>query len=113
MSYIIGGFAGQLQFFEHQLFVTVNPEYFARIVFSRITIRDIFAMLKLHDWCMINRSYSTPCKKAKFEHLQIFSGLCLEFSAREWQDLSLPFLVPGEFAGVCDKIVHTKMHFMH
>ena len=39
--------------------------------------------------CTINRSHSTPCKKAEFEHLQIFSGYCLDFfSACEWQDLS-------------------------
>ena len=30
-------------------------------------------------WCTINRSHSTPCKKAEFEHLQIFPGHCLDF----------------------------------
>ena len=29
--------------------------------------------------CTINRSHSTPCKKAEFEHLQIFPGHCLDF----------------------------------
>ena len=29
--------------------------------------------------CTINRSHSTPCKKAEFEHLQIFPGHCLVF----------------------------------
>ena len=29
--------------------------------------------------CTINRSHSTPCKKAEFEHLQFFSGRCLVF----------------------------------
>ena len=29
--------------------------------------------------CTINRSHSTPCKKAEFEHLQIFPGHCLAF----------------------------------
>ena len=29
--------------------------------------------------CTINRSHSTPCKKAEFEHLQIFPGRCLYF----------------------------------
>ena len=29
--------------------------------------------------CTINRSHSTPCKKADFEHLQIFPGHCLDF----------------------------------
>ena len=28
---------------------------------------------------IINRSHSTPCKKAEFEHLQIFPGHCLDF----------------------------------
>ena len=30
--------------------------------------------------CTINRPHSTPCKKAEFEHLQIFPGHCLDFS---------------------------------
>ena len=29
--------------------------------------------------CTINRSHSTPCKKAEFGHLQIFPGHCLDF----------------------------------
>ena len=29
--------------------------------------------------CTINWSHSTPCKKAEFEHLQIFPGHCLDF----------------------------------
>ena len=29
--------------------------------------------------CTINRSHSTPCKKAEFEHLQFFPGHCLDF----------------------------------
>ena len=34
-----------------------------------------------HEWvrCTINRSRSTPCKKAEFEYLQIFPGHCLDF----------------------------------
>ena len=28
---------------------TVNPEVFARILFSRIALKDIFAMLKIRD----------------------------------------------------------------
>ena len=28
--------------------------------------------------CTINRSHSTPCKKAEFEYLQIFPGHCLD-----------------------------------
>ena len=36
---------------------------------------------ELSTWvrCTINRSHSTPCKKAEFEHLQIFPGHCLDF----------------------------------
>ena len=29
--------------------------------------------------CTIYRSLSTPCKKAEFQHLQIFPGHCLDF----------------------------------
>ena len=29
--------------------------------------------------CTINRSHSTPCKKAEFKHLQSFPGQCLDF----------------------------------
>ena len=28
--------------------------------------------------CTINRSHSTPCKMAEFEHVQIFPGHCLD-----------------------------------
>ena len=31
----------------------VNSEIFARIKFSRITLKDMFAMLKIGNWCMI------------------------------------------------------------
>ena len=42
--------------------------------------------------CTINRSHSTPCKKAGFEHLQIFSRTLLGlFSVCEWQDLSFTY----------------------
>ena len=36
---------------------------------------------EMSSWvrCTINRSHSTPCKKAEFEHLQFFSGHCLDF----------------------------------
>ena len=39
------------------------------------------APLPLRIWvrCTINRSHLTPCKKAEFEHLQIFPGHCLDF----------------------------------
>ena len=32
---------------------TVNSEIFARILFSRITLKDIFATLEICDLCMI------------------------------------------------------------
>ena len=52
-------------------------------------------VLRLPRWwvrCTINRSHSTPCKKAEFEHLQIFPGHCLDFfSVCEWQDLSFTY----------------------
>ena len=41
--------------------------------------RPIFNMRRLWVRCTINRSHSTPCKKAEFEHLQIFPGHCLDF----------------------------------
>ena len=38
-------------------------------------------LAKILIWvrCTTNRSHSTPCKKAEFEHLQTFSGHCLTF----------------------------------
>ena len=40
-----------------------------------------FSIFIPREWvrCTINRSHSTPCKKAEFEHLQIFPGHCLDF----------------------------------
>ena len=97
--------------------------------------------------CTINRSHSTPCKKAEFEHLQIFPGHCLDFflsvsgkichspikKVKKQPTLIISFsqhspflrnskkiraeIRPGSYLtwgvrrGVCDKIVHTKMHF--
>ena len=34
-------------------FYTVNPEIFARILFSRIALKDIFVTLKIRDYGMI------------------------------------------------------------
>ena len=42
--------------------------FFRKIFFGRLRVR-----------CTINRSHSTPCKKAEFEHLKIFPGHCLDF----------------------------------
>ena len=33
---------------------TVNSKIFVRILFSRITLRDVFVMLKNRDWGMIH-----------------------------------------------------------
>ena len=51
-------------------FMWVELEW-AELVLSRV----------VRNWvrCTINRSHSTPCKKAEFEHLQIFPGHCLDF----------------------------------
>ena len=38
-----------------------------------------FHLLSSRVRCTINWSHSTPCKKAEFEHLQIFPGHCLDF----------------------------------
>ena len=42
---------------------------------------SFFHLLSYRVRCTItcNRSHSTPCKKAEFEHLQIFPGHCLDF----------------------------------
>ena len=97
--------------------------------------------------CTINRSHSTPCKKAEFEHLKIFPGHCLDFFlsvsgkichsaikiVKRQPTLIISFSQHSPFLGnskkiraeirpasdvtwgvrwgVCDKIVHTKMHF--
>ena len=97
--------------------------------------------------CTINRSHSTPCTKAEFEHLQFFPGHCLDFSlsvsgkichspikkVKRQPTLIISFSQHSPFfgeqskiraeirpasdvtwgvrRGVCDKIVHSKMHF--
>ena len=38
-----------------------------------------FHLLSYRVRCTINRSHSTPCKKAEFEHLHFFPGHCLDF----------------------------------
>ena len=50
-----------------------------------------FGIEKVWVRCTINRSHSTPCKKAEFEHLQIFPGHCLDLFLSEWQDLSFTY----------------------
>ena len=42
-----------------------------------VRIVDLFRCIRVR--CTINRSHSTPCKKAELEHLQIFPGHYLDF----------------------------------
>ena len=44
---------------------------------TRIVLSKVIGHIRVR--CTINRSHSTPCKKAEFEHLQIFPGHCLDF----------------------------------
>ena len=44
--------------------------------FTKIFV--FFHLLSYRVRCTINRSHSTPCKMAEFEHLQIFPGHCLD-----------------------------------
>ena len=47
---------------------------------DRFTVIFVFFhLLPSRVRCTINQSHSTPCKKAEFEHLQIFPGHCLDF----------------------------------
>ena len=48
-------------------FATANSGIFERILFSRIALKDIFAALKIHDWCII---YSK--EQSDFGNLQGF-----------------------------------------
>ena len=44
-----------------------------------LNLATIYNILSIRVRCTINRSHSTPCKKAELEHLQFFSGHCLDF----------------------------------
>ena len=44
---------GNRMFDESLVLFTVNSEIFARILFSLIALKDIFATLKIRDMCMI------------------------------------------------------------
>ena len=64
-----------------------GKECFILLLYS-LTLSNMYLRYLLYvlhgldnNWvrCTINRSYSTPCKKAEFEHLQIFPGHCLDF----------------------------------
>ena len=52
---------------------------FIKLPFVLKTLFCLFLTGRLRVRCTINRSHSTPCKKAEFEHLQIFPGHCLDF----------------------------------
>ena len=64
--------------------VLVQPRKTRHFITERLLIRrkETNQTNKLRFYwvrCTINRSHSTPCKKAEFEHLQIFPGHCLDF----------------------------------
>ena len=42
-----------LHLFSYSVLYTLNSENFARISFSRIALKDIFATLEIRDLCMI------------------------------------------------------------
>ena len=54
---------------------------FSRVLFIASTVIRPNTVFLHFIWvrCTINRSHSTPCKKAEFEHLQFFPGHCLDF----------------------------------
>ena len=54
-------------------FVFTDDERYRKI--NNFVTKDRYTRVR----CTINRSHSTPCKKAEFEHLQIFPGHCLDF----------------------------------
>ena len=65
-----------LNFSKSSSFVIFLSSYFSLFLIFAQNIKGGNAI-----WvrCTINRSHSTPCKKAEFEHLQIFPGHCLDF----------------------------------
>ena len=54
------------------LFIVLRIPIWPRLAKYRATSRARWVR------CTINRSHSTPCKMAEFEHLQIFPGPCLD-----------------------------------
>ena len=59
-----------------------NEEHISTCVPQCYDVEKIFIFFILDTSrvrCTINRSHSTPCKKAEFEHLQIFPGHCLDY----------------------------------
>ena len=63
----------------HQRIYLENVKITSKFEICRIIAENV--MIGQGKWvrCTINRSHSTPCKKAEFEHLQIFPGHCLDF----------------------------------
>ena len=48
-------------------------------VFCGLSLHSVRTPIRVWVRCTINRSHSTPCKMAEFEHLQFFPGHCLDF----------------------------------
>ena len=59
--------------------LSINERAFLRKFLDTVNTDSEDSDDDLRVRCTINRSHSTPCKKAEFEHLQIFPGHCLDF----------------------------------
>ena len=55
---------------------TICRIFICRFIFLLILFHIPLCNVRVR--CTINRSHSTPCKKAEFEYLQIFPGHCLD-----------------------------------
>ena len=66
-----------------KLFTLTNSVDYLMPYFTRAKTKTIFNyecfLVHVRVRCTISRSHSTPCKKAEIEHLQFFSGHCLDF----------------------------------
>ena len=66
-----------------KLFTLANSVDYLMPPFTRAKTKTIFNyecfLVHVRVRCTISRSHSTPCKRAEFEHLQFFSGHCLDF----------------------------------
>ena len=59
------------------VYISFRPKIWVRLVIENTIFLN--GPKRIGVRCTINRSHSTPCKKAEFEHLQIFPGHCLDF----------------------------------
>ena len=55
-------------------FVNVVGPWKVKFILAHLTSPVLYMWVR----CTINRSHSTPCKMAEFEHLQFFPGHCLD-----------------------------------